>query len=84
MKVNIRIEDLELRNFNPIATENKESVSLEIVRWQSDSSCYTVSYWEEENAIFVGDRPLHVNTDIFWRLLKLGQTIIQQDYDRME
>jgi hypothetical protein len=84
MKVNIRIEDLELRNFNPIATENKESVSLEIVRWQSDSSCYTVAYWEEENAIFVGDRPLHVSKGIFWGLIELGQTIIQKDYDRME
>jgi hypothetical protein len=84
MKVNIRIEDLELRNFNPIATENKESVSLEIVRWQSDSSCYTVAYWEEENTVFVGDRPLHVNKGIFWGLIELGQTIIQKDYDRME
>jgi hypothetical protein len=84
MKVNIRIEDLELRNFNPIATENKESVSLEIVRWQSDSSCYTISYWDEENAIFVGDRPLHVSKGIFWKLIELGQTIIQQDCDRME
>ena len=78
MKFNIRIEDLEVRSHNTALTE--------IVRWfvgfTGNEYCCTIAYWNKTSdgydLKFVGDRPFEVNPELFMRLAKYGQEILNE------
>ena len=92
-KVNINIDDLELRSCDTYLTNKKEHTTLEIVRWNdlnTRTSCYTIAYFivdlEEwiADLKFVGNRPFEdcIDRDKFWQLAKLGYKILRAKFER--
>ncbi len=91
--VNFRIGDVELR-----IKQGYDTSIPEIVVWNSKQGaaepepfqfCFTAAYWifESEGAAlkFVGDRPFKdCDKDVFWRLAKLGQEILDEAFEKRE
>jgi hypothetical protein len=85
MKFNTRIDDLELRSCGEhLLAEGVKHNTAEIVKWAKDAGkkeyCWTVAYWNKHkegyDLRFVGNRPFDVNSDIFMKLAKQGQQLL--------
>lgn len=67
-----RIKGLELRY-------DSQGI-LEIVQWET-KTCYSVARWNGNNLMFVGTRPLEVDTSAFWQLVKQGYEQLKREAD---
>ena len=86
MKFSIRIEDLELRSCGEhLLTEGVEHTRAEIVKWENEEYCWTLAYWNKNingyNLMFVGNRPFDTNQEIFMKLAKQGQRLLDDAFD---
>ena len=70
-------DELELRTCDISLTQRGEPETLEIIKWEG-SSCYTLAYWKKGDLMFVGDRPLNVDQDDFFRLVKYGYETLKE------
>ena len=80
VKVNIKIDDLELRSCD---THDVEHKTMEIVKWFESGSCYTVAYWlnpkdDTPSLKFVGDRPLKRDKNSLYSLIEIGYRIFNE------
>jgi hypothetical protein len=89
MKFNFRIEDLEVRSCNTHLLSNGEHTTAEIVKWYNDTdnnfTCFTLAYWnkgkEGYDLKFVGSRPFDVDGELFMKLAKQGQQILDEVFN---
>lgn len=84
-KFNFRVGDLELRSCGKHLLSDGEHNRAEIIKWDKYSIdrkeyCWTVAYWDvgEEgyNLQFVGGRPFDVDGELFMKLAKQGQQML--------
>jgi hypothetical protein len=81
-KVNIRLENLELRSCDKHLISSEKHTTFEIVCWNSFKNyCFTIAYWKDGNLSFVGERPLlpEVCDYTFQKLVKIGYFLIGLD-----
>lgn len=85
MKFSFRIEDIELRSCGEhLLVDGVEHNRAEIVKWANDTGkkeyCWTVAYWNKHkegyDLEFVGARPFDTNQEIFMKLAKQGQQLL--------
>ena len=90
MKFSFRIEDLELRSCGEhLLVDGVEHNRAEIVKWAKDTGkkecCWTVAYWDKHedgyDLKFVGNRPFDTNQDIFMKLAKQGQQLLDDAFN---
>lgn len=90
MKFSFRIEDLELRSCGEhLLVDGVEHNRAEIVKWANDTDkkecCWTVAYWDKHkdgyDLKFIGNRPFDTNQDIFMKLAKLGQQLLDDAFN---
>ena len=88
-KFNFRVEDLEVRSCVKYLLSDGEHNSAEIVKWAKDvrekEYCSTVAYWNEGKEgyylQFVGRRPFDVDGEIFMKLAKQGQQMLDDVFN---
>ena len=80
MNFKIKKDGLELRSCDKNLISVGEHTTAEIIKWTSESNCYTLAFWRKGELHFVGNRPFDVDKDIFWDLASMGQLLI----DRLE
>ena len=89
MKFSLRIEGLEVRSCNKHLLDDGEHDRAEIVKWSKDKNekeyCFTIAYWnkgeEGYDLQFVGSRPFDVDGEIFMKLAKQGQKMLDEEFD---
>lgn len=85
MRFNFRVDDLEVRSCD--YPNRKIKVVAEIVKWQTEDTCYIVAYWDKFSEgyelTFVGDRPFNLGrAELFMRIAKVGQEILDEDFNQ--
>ena len=90
MKFSFRIENLELRSCGEhLFVDGVEHNRAEIIQWANDTGkkeyCWTVAYWnkgkEGYNLQFVGGRPFDVDGELFMKLAKQGQQMLDDAFN---
>ena len=90
MKFNFRVENLEVRSCGEhLLSTNIEHNRAEIVEWSNDTLkkeyCWTVAYWNKGedgyDLLFVGSRPFNVDSELFMKLAKQGQEILDNEFN---
>jgi hypothetical protein len=89
MKFNFRIDDLEVRSCNTHLLSDGEHNRAEIVKWNNGTDekehCFTLAYWnkgkEGYDLKFVGSRPFDVNGELFMKLAKQGQQMLDEVFN---
>ena len=90
MKFSFRIEDLELRSCGDhLLIEGVKHTRAEIIKWAKDTEqkeyCWTVAYWnrhkEGYDLQFIGNRPFDTNQEIFMKLAKQGQQLLEDVFN---
>ena len=89
MKFNSRINNLEVRSCGKHLLSDNEHNRAEIVKWAKDTSekeyCWTVAYWskgkEGYDLQFVGGRPFETNSELFMKLAKQGQQMLDDVFN---
>ena len=88
-KFNFRVEDLEVRSCGKHLLSDGEHNRAEIVKWAKDTGkkeyCWTVAYWNENkegyDLQFVGGRPFDVDGELFMKLAKQGQQMLDDAFN---
>lgn len=91
MNFNLRIEDLEVRSCNNNLMPNGKHERAEIVKYSHDTDgkefCWTVAYWIKEkegyNLKFVGGRPFNVYGELFMKIAKQGQILLDEEFEKI-
>lgn len=91
-KLNVVMNNLELRSCDENLLNKKEHTTLEIVRWfdKERTSCYVIAYFvvKPEDWVadlkFVDGRPFEkdVDQDDFWQLARLGFKVLKAKFER--
>jgi len=89
MRFNFRIQDLEVRSCGKHLLSDGEHTRAEIVKWANDTDkkeyCWTVAYWnkgkEGYDLQFVGSRPFDVDGELFMKLAKQGQQMLDDAFN---
>ena len=81
MKFSYRFGDLEVRSCNKSLVDIGEHTTAEVVKWQSESNCFTVAFWAKKeldfDLIFVGSRPFELEDAAeFMRVAAIGDKIL--------
>ena len=85
----MRLENYELRSCGEHLMLECEHVTGEIVEWSEASGekahCWTIAYWIENkegfDLKFVGDRPFKCYPNLFFKLAKMGQTLLDEYWE---
>ena len=88
MEFNFRIKDLEVKSCRKLLTSDGEHNLAEIIKWDTDTDkkeyCLVLAYWnkgnEGYNLQFVNGRPFDVDSELFMKLAKQGQQILDNIY----
>lgn len=89
IKFNFRVEDLEVRSCGKHLISSGKHNRAEIVKWANDTEkkeyCWTLAYWnkgeEGYDLKFVGNRPFDIDGELFMKLAKQGQQILDDEFN---
>ena len=81
MKFSYRFGDLEVRSCNKSLVDIGEHTTAEVVKWQSESNCFTVAFWTKRDdsfdLLFVGSRPFELeDKSEFMSVAAIGDKIL--------
>ena len=84
MEFNLRVGDLEVMSCNKHLLSDSEHDRARIVKWEKDTEtkeyCFVIAYWnlnkDHYDLQFVGSRPFNVDIELFMKLAKQGQQIL--------
>lgn len=88
MRFNFRIENLEVRSCGEHLFSDGEHNRAEIIQWDKNTDkteyCFTLAYWHKDkegyNLLFVGGRPFSVDGELFMKIAKQGQCILDNEF----